>query len=367
LPPSAASSGTGSSTERGRLPLFAVILAGGRGERLWPRVRRNRPKPFVPLLGGRTLFEATAERARALAGRDRVVVVCGADQARWVRRQAPWIAPDRILREEVGRNTAAAVALAALWVARRAGEGVLVVLPADQAVAPRGRFLSAMRRAVRAVARRDGLAILGVPATRPETGFGYVEVGAPAGLRGVRLAGGFKEKPSAAQAARLVRGRRHLWNCGIFVGRSSILLRDLQRFAPRVLAPLRRFAAKARAPWRVPRHVLAAIPAIPFDRAVLERTRGLMVVQAAVRWSDLGTWSALAEGAWDSASGEGEVVTSGSQRCVAFNPGGLTAFVGVRDLVVVRDGDVVLVCQRDGSQAVRRVVVQLRESLARHA
>src|SRR5262245_53559913 len=111
LPRSAASSDTVSSTDRGRLPVYAVILAGGRGERLWPRARRGRPKPFVALAGGRTLFEATAARARALAGRDRVLVVCGADQARWIRRQAPWIAPDRIVREGRSRNTAASVAL----------------------------------------------------------------------------------------------------------------------------------------------------------------------------------------------------------------------------------------------------------------
>ncbi|HET8945899.1 MAG TPA: sugar phosphate nucleotidyltransferase [Candidatus Polarisedimenticolia bacterium] len=351
-----------------RLPLFAVILAGGRGERLWPRVRRDRPKPFVPLFGRRTLFEATAARARALAGRDRVLVVCGADQARWVRRQAPWIPADRIVREAVGRNTAAAVALAALWVERRAGDGLLVVLPADHLVAPPGRFLRAVKRAARAVALRGGLAILGVPPSRPDTGFGYVAVGGPAGFPGVRRAAGFREKPSKTIAARWVRGRRHLWNCGIFVGRASTFLRELGRLAPRVLAPLRRAPVPRHGPWRVPGGVLARVPAIPFDRAVLERAGDLMVVPAAFRWSDLGTWPAIA----DALGGlrpedEGRVLESGSARCAAFNPGGLTAFVEVQDLVLVREGNVVLVCRRDAPQAVRDIVAGLRGRLARHA
>lgn len=368
MPRSAASSVTVSSIERSRLPVYAVILAGGRGERLWPRARRRRPKPFVPLLAGRTLFEATAGRARALAGRDRVLVLCGVDQSRWVRRQAPWIAPERILREAMGRNTAAAVALAALWVERRAGDAILAVLPADNFVAPPGRFLRAVKRAARAVTRRDGLAILGVPASKPETGFGYVRVGGPAGLPGVRLAAGFREKPSAVLARRLVRGGGHLWNCGIFVGRASTFLRELRRLAPGVLAPLRRWSAAARGTWTIPGRVLAAVPALPFDRAVLERTRGLMVVPADFRWSDLGTWSAIAEALGDrGGAGEGAVLRSRSERCVAVNPGGLTAFVGVQDLVMVREGDIVLVCRRDASQDVRAIVAGLRGSLARHA
>ena len=368
MPPSAASSDTVSSTRRGGTPLYAVILAGGRGERLWPRVRRDRPKPFVPLLGRRTLFEATAARARALAGPDRVIVVCGASQVRWVRRQAPWIAPDRILREAIGRNTAAAVALAALWVERRAGDGLLVVLPADQFVAPPGRFLRDVRRAARAVARRGGVALLGVPAANPDTGLGYVSLGGPAGFPGVRRVAGFHEKPSKAVAARWVRGRRHLWNCGIFVGRAAIFLRELGRLAPRVPAPLRRLAVPSRAPWSIPGRVLSRVPAISFDRAVLERSRDLLIVPATYRWSDLGTWPAIAAARGERLSAQdGVVLASGSGGCAAFNPGGLTAFVGVQDVVMVREGNVVLVCRRDASQAIRDIVAGLRGGLARHA
>jgi mannose-1-phosphate guanylyltransferase/mannose-6-phosphate isomerase len=362
----AAFSATASSISRA--PFSAVILAGGRGERLWPRARRRRPKPFVPLLGGASLFERTAARARLLAGARRVFVVCGAEEIPWVRRQTPWIPPARIVAEAIGRDTAASVALAALRLGREGEAGVMVVLPADHFVAPAGRFHADVRRAGRAAAARDALAILGIPPTEAATGYGYVRVGAAAGLPGVRLGAGFVEKPALARAARLAGDGRHLWNCGIFVGTPAVFLRELRRHAPRVLAPLERAAESAGRAWRVPARILRAVPRMPFDRAVLERTHHLLVVRATFRWSDLGTWSALAALSEEAAAfrrGEGRVILDASStRCAAFNPGGLTAFVGVRDLVVVRDGSAVLVCHRGAAQRVREVARRLRGSEA---
>ena len=348
-----------------------MILAGGRGERLWPRARRRRPKPFVPLFGGPSLFQRTAARARALAGTSRVLVVCGADQAGWVRRQAPWLPPRAVVREAIGRDTAASVALAALLLRRERRPGIMVVLPADQFVAPRPVFAADVRRAARAAAREGALALLGMPPTSAATGYGYVAVGGPAGVPGVRRARGFVEKPDARRAERLVRGGRHLWNCGVFIGAPETFLRETRRHAPRVLVPLERFASAARLPWRVPRRALAAVPKVPFDRAVLERTDRLLVVRGRFRWSDLGTWAALAdlaEAVPHQARAEGIALADGSAAgCVAFNPGGLTAFVGVRDVVVVRDGRAVLVCHRSAAQRVRDVVRRLRGRSAAYA
>jgi len=322
----------------------------------------------VPLLGGASLFERTAARARALAGSGGVFVVCGEEQARWVRRQAPWIAEDRVVRESVGRDTAASVTLAALRVAREREPGILVVLPADQFVSPAGRFIASIHRAARAADASDAIALLGMPPRSAAIGYGYVKVGPRTRHPAVRRAAGFVEKPAAALAARLARDGRHLWNCGIFVGRSDVILREVGRHAPDVLRRLERFAAAARPPWRVPARVMRALPKVPFDRAVLERSDTLLVARGDFRWSDLGTWSALAEFSGDAGGGEGATVTDGKVAgCASFNPGGLTAFVGVRDLLVVRDGGVVLVCHRDAAQRVRDVARRLRGRLAAYA
>lgn len=295
-------------------------------------------------------------------------VVCGEEQAPWVRRQAPWIARNRVVRETVGRDTAASVALAALRLRR---EGVMVVLPADHFVSSPGRFRADVRRASRAALSEDALAILGVPPTGAATGYGYVRVGAEAGAAGARRAAGFVEKPAPARAARLASDGRHLWNCGIFVGAPAVFLRELRRHAPRVLGPLERWRERAGRGWRVPEGVLGTVPRTPFDRAVLERTRRLLVVRATFRWSDLGTWSAIADLAASSTAlrrGEGRSVRDASSvHCAAFNPGGLTAFVGVRDLLVVRDGRDVLVCHRGAGQGVRDVVRRLRGTEAARA
>src|SRR6185295_15477882 len=153
-----------------------------------------------------------------------------------------------------------------------------------------------------------------------------------------------------------------------FVGRAAIFLRELGRLAPRVLAPLRRLPVPSRAPWSIPGRVLSRVPAISVDRAVLERSRDLLIVPATYRWSDLGTWPAIAAARGERLSAQdGVVLASGSGGCAAFNPGGLTAFVGVQDVVMVREGNVVLVCRRDASQAIRDIVAGLRGGLARHA
>ena len=339
----------------------AVILAGGRGERLWPRADRGRPKPFVPLFGGASLFQRTAARARTLAGAARVWVVCGDEQAAWVRRQAPWIPAGRVVRESSGRDTAASVALAALRLAREPDPGVMVVMPADHHVSPPGRFLAAVRRSAAAAAAAQALAVIGLRPKGGATGYGYIVVGPPAGPAGVRRAEGFVEKPPSRRAARLARDGRHLWNSGVFIGRPATFLRELRSHAPRVLAPLERFARR-RGAWRVPRRVLASVPKTPFDRAVLERTSSLLVVRGRFHWSDLGTWAALADLAGAGpARGEGTTVSDGrADGCAAFNPGGLTAFVGVRDVVVVREGRTVLVCRRGAAQRVREVARRLR-------
>jgi mannose-1-phosphate guanylyltransferase len=322
----------------------------------------------VSLLGGASLFERTAARARALAGPGRVFVVCGEEQAAWVRRQAPWIAEDRVVRESVGRDTAASVTLAALRVRREKAPGVLVVLPADHVVSPPRRFVAAVRRAARAADASGSIALLGMPPRSGLTGYGYVTMGARTRHPGVRRAAGFVEKPGAARAARLARDRRHLWNCGIFVGRPEVMLREASRHAPRLVAPLERCTARLRLPWRVPRRVMRSVPKIPFDRAVLERSGALLVARGDFRWSDLGTWSALADFRGATGGAEGDTVTDGETTgCASFNPGGLTAFVGVRDLLVVRDGEVVLVCRRGAEQRVRDVARRLRGRLAAYA
>ncbi len=347
-----------------------MILAGGAGTRLWPLARASRPKPFLPLLGGKSLFRLTYERVVPLFGPERILVVTGADLAVWVRRQAPEIPRRHLILEGTGRNTAASIALAALWIQAQQGDAVMAVLPSDHWIHPPGAFRSVLRRGIAAARSLGGLLTIGVPARSGDTGFGYIRPGRGAGPRGIRRVERFVEKPGAAMARRMADGGGYLWNSGIFVWRATAILDQLRRHRPGVLRPLAAWARRApRTTWRVPPEVLRRVSVTPIDRAVLERSADLRVTRGGFRWSDLGNWSALgALLAKDRRgnAGIGRVLSVGASRCLGVNPGGLCAFVGVRDLVVVRSGEVVLVCHSGSAQAVRQAVRGLRGPLRRY-
>jgi len=346
----------------------AVILAGGGGTRLWPLARHGLPKPFLSLEGGSSMFRHTYERIAPLVGRFRVLVATAASDVPWVRRQAPEIPPRHILAEGVGRDTATAVALAAHWLRLRHGDAIMVVLPADHSIRPASVFRSAMRAAIRAARMTGGLVTIGVPPRAPETGLGYIRPAGREVMPGVRKVESFVEKPVAARAARLVRSGSYLWNSGIFVWKASSILQALARHRPDIATPVERWARRAsRGVWRAPAAVLRRIPRAPIDRAVLERSREVLVIRAPFDWSDVGNWDALGGLLQNDARGNaaiGRMVALDASRCLGVNGGGLTVFIGLQDVVAVRSEDVVLVCRRSAVQRVREVVRRLRGPLA---
>ncbi|MGH9749273.1 MAG: mannose-1-phosphate guanylyltransferase, partial [Candidatus Polarisedimenticolia bacterium] len=329
-----------------------MILAGGSGSRLWPLVRARRPKPFLPLVEGKTLFRHTYERMAPLVRPDRLFVVGSASHIRWIRREAPGIPRAQIVAEEVGRNTAPAIALAALRVARADPRAVMIVVPADHHIGPAEGFRRTMRRGVEAVLGREVLLIVGVPPRGPATGFGYLRAGAGGPVTGVRPVASFVEKPGPAAARRMWRSGRYMWNSGIFIWRAATILEELRRLQPALRRHVERWSRDApHGFWKVPEKVMRRLPSLPIDTAVLERSRRVVCLRAGFRWSDLGSWDAIWEFLGRDTAGNGGCgarVTLGARGCLAMNPDGLTVLAGVRDLVVVRDGDAVLVCARHG-------------------
>jgi mannose-1-phosphate guanylyltransferase/mannose-6-phosphate isomerase len=344
-----------------------VILAGGAGERFWPASRARLPKPFLRVVDGRTLLEATLARARRVAGGERVWVVCGAEHARQVRR-ATGLPPARILVEPERRNTAMAIGLAALRIAREAPGALQAVLPADHVIPDARAFAAALRRAATAAAQQGVLVTLGVQPTRPETGYGYIRLGARqtgawAGLYRVRR---FVEKPDATRARRWLRRGGYLWNAGIFVWGVRTILEEIERCAPEIhasLAPLRRSARGGRG--AALERAYRAAPAQPIDRAVLERSRRVWCLPVEFHWNDVGTWESLAE---ELGVGEdvtrvigGEVLLDDARGNLVWARDRLVALLGVEGLAVVDAGDALLVTRLERSSEVRRIVARLRD------
>ena len=348
-----------------------MILAGGGGTRLWPLARAGRPKQFLRLFGRGTLFQQACRRGIAVASRARVLVVCGEEHRAQVRREAPWIPSRQIITEGEARNTAASIALAAHWIRRNAGDGTMVVIPSDHRIEPMEAFRHDVRRAARMAQAPGALVIMGITPTSADTGFGYLRPVRPLSRGEAGPVRTFVEKPGRVRALRLLAHGDALWNSGLFVWRASTFLTALDREVPGLGRAVRRgLPARGGGVWRISRRSMARILALPADKAVLEKSRTVFAIRATFDWSDLGTFDALVSVLRREAHGNrarGGLIEMGARDCVSVNPEGLTLLMGVRDLIVVRDSEVVMVCPRGASQRVRDAQKRLVGRLAAHA
>jgi len=348
--------------------VYTVIMAGGSGTRFWPQSRKARPKQFLPLGpdGVTPLLTATAERLGDLCPIARTLVVTRADLADATREALPGLPVENILLEPAGRNTAPCVAWATATIQRRDPEAVVVVLAADAYIANPAAFVAALSTAVEA-ARAGVIVTLGIRPTRPETGYGYLRVGAAlaAGPAGVSQVAAFVEKPDAARAAAFVADGRHLWNAGIFVFRADVMRAAVQTFLPAVSDALKVFDAAAMVGTEasVVDTLYPTLPNISVDYGVMERVEAVAVVPVDCGWSDVGSWQAAWElGAKDAKDNvdrthEGAAVFLDASGNVAMAPAGkVVTLLGVHDLVVVDTPDALLVMPRDRAQDVKAIV-----------
>jgi mannose-1-phosphate guanylyltransferase/mannose-6-phosphate isomerase len=350
-----------------RTTIVPVILSGGSGSRLWPVSRASFPKQLWPLVSERTMLQETALRGVG-KGFAPPVIVCNQEHRFLIAEQLreAGIENARIVLEPVGRNSAPAIAAAALLVAEENPHAVLWMMAADAAIAKPDALAEAVAAAV-AAATRGHLVTFGMKPVRPETGYGYIEAGAPLDdLPGVRALTAFVEKPDFERAAELVASGRHLWNSGMYVFTAETLLEEMQLYAPAVLAAARR-AIEARASdlhfIRLDAASFIEAPDISIDYAVAEHTHRAAVVPADLGWSDVGSWDAL----WDISEKDetgnvavGDVFLEHTQNCYVRSDGIVTAVTGLQDAIVVVTEDAVMVTHRDRAQDVKKVVERLR-------
>jgi mannose-1-phosphate guanylyltransferase len=375
---------TPASTKSGEPQAHAVILAGGRGTRFWPRSRTRTPKQLLNIVGDDTMIHQTVARLSPLFPASRLWVVTNTEQAAEVRRQLPAVPTLHVLAEPLGRNTAAAIGLAAVHLLRTAPpDALMAILPADHVITQTERYRRIVRAALKVAARPGALVCLGIPPTRPDTGFGYIESPGELLKRAHRVSGvpvlpvrRFTEKPPLARARRYVASGRYLWNAGMFFWRVSTFLALLERFLPKTHAALLRLADTIGTPRydAALRRVYPQLENVSVDYAILEpasrdrRRSPVFVLPAAIGWSDIGSWAAVYELL---AAKAGENVSAGSLLALdaagnfLWSPHKFIAAVGIHDLVVVDTPDALLICPRDRAQDVGRIVKQLESQKAR--
>jgi mannose-1-phosphate guanylyltransferase/mannose-6-phosphate isomerase len=351
--------------------LIPLILSGGSGTRLWPLSRELYPKQLLPLVGDRTMLQETVARVSGLPGLEAPVVVCNESHRFMVAEQLRELGTpaQAIILEPIGRNTAPAVAVAALVALEAAGKGktdadpVLLVLPADHVL----RDVEAFRLAVSAgleAAEAGKLVTFGVVPDRAETGYGYIR--RAAGTGPVFPVQQFVEKPDAPTAEKYVASGDYYWNSGMFMFRARVYLAELKRHAPAMLAACEAAVAGAARDLdftRLPKEQFAACPSDSIDYAVMEKTDGAVVVPLDAGWSDVGSWAALQDALPRDARGNvtaGDVLTEDSTGCYLHSTSRLIGAVGLKDHVVVETKDAVLVAPRDRVQDVKALVAQLK-------
>ncbi len=344
------------------IPIYGVILAGGWGTRFWPLSRSQYPKQVVRLLGSESMLQATVERLLPRIPPERLAVVTNASQAELIHQELHSKNWDgvRIWIEPQGRNTAAAVGLAALFLGKEVEDAVMAVFPADHFIQDRAGLLQALDLGA-AWAQAGYLVTFGIPPSRPETGYGYIKQGPPLDEQGrAYRAGRFIEKPPLARAREFLSEGGYYWNSGIFLFRGDVLMEAFSRYLPDLHRELLRLRDKDSEATL--EEVYRNLPSISLDHGILEKAENVAVVPVEMGWNDVGTWEALHELFPRDERGNvtiGRVIDHGSRDCILFAQNRLVATIGLERTIVVDTPDATLVCQRDRAQEVKDLVTEL--------
>jgi mannose-1-phosphate guanylyltransferase len=351
--------------------IYALILAGGSGERFWPLSRRNRPKQLLRLVSDRTLLEETIARLDGLVPPERILILTNVEQEKSVRDLLKHFPKENIVAEPVKRDTAAAVALGAGWIAARDHAATMLVLPADHVIADREAFQETMKTAAAAAQETGALVTIGIKPTWACPGFGYIEQGDAVRLRSgskiaVHRVVRFREKPNVDLAESFLRKGNFRWNAGMFVWSVPTVLSEFNRHAPE----LADFISQVRSPKNLDkllRERFSSLPRISFDYAIMEKADRVLVVEASFDWDDVGSWQAVARYFKKDAHGNAAnlaLTALDSNDNIIFNDGDTAiALLGVRNLIVVRTADAILICHRHEAERIKNLVANLPPEL----
>jgi mannose-1-phosphate guanylyltransferase len=350
--------------------MYIVILAGGSGTRFWPLSRGKNPKQLMSILGGKSMLQRTVERVLPLVPK-RILVVTNTLQAEKTAAQLEQYRDKvriDIVEEPVGRNTASAIGLAATIISHHDPEGLMVVLPADHYISNEEEFRLTVNRGTHS-ARNGGLVTMGIVPTRPETGYGYIEVDAEMKGAGPYPVKRFVEKPNLEKAMEFLEAGNFYWNSGMFIWRADAILCRINEHMPALASTLASLVFSGDI-WELsnlkPQILIMYqnISSESIDYGVMERADNVVVVPSSFGWSDVGSWSALPEVIENDGSGNviidvRHLVTVDSGKCIVSGGGKVVALVGVRDMVIVDTDDALMVCSTERAQDVKKIVVEL--------
>lgn len=348
--------------------LYAIIMAGGSGERFWPLSTPDRPKQFLRLVGDKSLLRRTVDRIEPLIPIDRQCVVAGEQHAIRISEELPDLPPLNLIYEPIGRNTAACIGLASLFIARRDPDAIVVVLPADHHIIEAPAFLAAIEKAVQVARKEDVTVVIGIKPARPETGYGYIqsETEVEAGVYAVLR---FHEKPDEDAARRYLEEGNYFWNTGIFVWQNRAIEQLIKTFLPAHWSKLEEIRSAVGTPRYkdVLTRVYPTLEKISIDYGVIEKAEKIKMVQGSFGWDDLGSWTALDRILTRDQEDNvviGRHVGLNTTNCIIYGQEGkVVATIGLRDLIIAETEDGLLICPKGRSQEIRNLLGRISPPL----
>lgn len=348
------------------MKITAVIMAGGRGERFWPKSRNSRPKQFLSLTSdGETMIQKTVKRLRPLVDAEDIFIVTNAAYTGLVKEQLPDVPAENILAEPCARNTAPCIAFAAAVIGRKYDDAIMLVLPSDHLIGYENIYIKTLKKAVAVAGQGKNLVTVGITPTYPETGYGYINFGEENG--DAYKVERFVEKPDLPTAKKYLSSGKYLWNSGMFVWKISSIMANMKEFMPAVAEGAERIATSFGTPdfEEVLVREFTAFPSESVDFGIMEKASDIYTLPGSFGWDDVGSWLAVErinETDENKNFISGDVIAVDAERTTVCGGKRLIAAIGTEDLIIVDTDDVLLVCSKNNTQDVKKVIAQLKEN-----
>lgn len=345
--------------------LYALIMAGGIGARFWPRSKEKTPKQLLKIFGNNTMIQDTVARLNGIIPNENIFIITNKIQKEEIIKQLPSIPSQNILEEPFGRNTAACIGLASVMIESKAKDAVTIVLPADHIIRDLNSFHNTLKSAAKFAYESKGLVTIGIIPTRPETGYGYIQIDDGIISDNIHKVLTFAEKPNYATAVRFLESGDFLWNSGMFIWRIDAILEEIRKYMPELYDGLEVIKTNLHSEKfnEVVENVYGQLKGISIDYGVMEKSQKVYLTKGNFVWSDVGSWEEVYQLSEKNADGNaivGKAFTDGTIESYIYSPDKFTAVLGAENFIIINTDDALLVCRRDKAQDVKKVIDYLK-------
>lgn len=347
------------------MKLFALIMAGGVGSRFWPRSKEKTPKQLLKIFGDNTMIQDTAARLNGIISAENIFIITNKIQREEIIKQLPEIPQENILEEPFGRNTAACIGLASLMIAEKASDAVTIVLPADHIIRDKEAFHNTILAAAKFANESKGLVTIGIVPSRPETGYGYIQIDDAIVSDNIHKVLTFAEKPNYATAVRFIESGDFLWNSGMFIWRIDSILEEIRKFMPELYDGLETIKKNLHSNdfKKVLSNVYGQLKNVSIDYGIMEKSQKVYLTKGDFSWSDVGSWEEVYQLSEKNSDGNaiiGNVFTDMTTESYIYSPNKFTAVIGAENFIVINTDEALLICRRDKTQDVKKIIEHLK-------